>query len=137
MASSRSCSVTSSHRHAIVFMRLARERRRPSAPFVLAARLARLEDGHPNERRQGRLDALPHPRREELAGRVLEARQLIQVVVVEERVERRPRVVEELVVYEPAGARGGVPGAGGAQGVGGGRGARRAAPPGGRGVVIL
>src|ERR1035438_2301203 len=105
MASSRSCSVTSSHRHAIVFMRLARERRRPSAPFVLAARLARLEDGHPNERRQGRLDALPHPRREELAGRVLEARQLIQVVVVEERVERRPRVVEELVVYEPAGAR--------------------------------
>src|SRR5580692_3292554 len=94
-ASSRSCRVTSSQRQTSVLAT-------PSPALVLAARLARLEDGDALERRQRRAQEVPDPPREDLARRVLEAGDLVQVVVVEPVVQGLPRVVEDLEVDEPA-----------------------------------
>src|SRR3954453_20865055 len=73
-----------------------------SAAFVLAAGVAGLEDGDAGDRRERGLEAVPDPAREQLAGGVLEAGDLVEVVVIELGVERRPRVVEHAVVDEPA-----------------------------------
>src|SRR5688572_23023513 len=71
--------------------------------FVLAARVAGLEQGHALQRREARLEPLPDEARKKLAGRVFEPRDLVQVVVIEQVVERLPQSVEVAVIDEPAG----------------------------------
>jgi hypothetical protein len=73
-----------------------------SVPLVFAARLTRLEDRHPRERRERGFDALPNPASQKLARGVLEPRYLIEVVMVEELVGRLPRVVKLLEIEKPA-----------------------------------
>src|SRR5512132_1518833 len=74
-----------------------------SAAFVLAAGVAGLEDRDAGDGRERRLQAIPDPAGEQLARRVLEAGEVVQVVVIELGVERGPGVVEVAVVEEPAG----------------------------------
>src|SRR5579883_383963 len=97
IASSRSCSVTSSQRQASVLLMAAGSR-----ALVLAARLAGLVDGDADERPERRLERVPYPAREDLARGVLEAGDVVEVAVVELVVERLPGVVEALEVHEPA-----------------------------------
>src|SRR5277367_1010670 len=107
IASCKSRRVTSSHRHTRVFIASIPSGRRcvRSTSFVFAARLASFEDGDALERRKKRLDALPDPGGQDLAGWILETRQIVEVVVIELFGERLPGVIEALEIDEPAGAR--------------------------------
>src|SRR5262249_40906642 len=60
-----------------------------------------LEDGDLHERGELRLHAVPDPLREILARRVLEPRDLVEVVMIELVPERLPDVVDHAVVDEP------------------------------------
>ena len=77
---------------------------RSLAPFVLAARVARLEERDARERREAWLEGVPDPAREHLARRILEAGDIVQVIVVEPVVKRLPEVVEVTEIDEPTGA---------------------------------
>src|SRR5258707_15459308 len=70
--------------------------------LVFAARLARFINGHAREDVEPRLDALPDVARQDFARRVLEPGYLVQIVVVELFVERRPHAVELAEVDEPS-----------------------------------
>src|SRR5262249_14020952 len=88
MASSSSWRGTSSQRQTRTFAMDS------LAPGVLASRVARLEKSDLDEARKDRFHAIPDPFREDFAGRVLEARDLVQVVVIELLVERLPQLIE-------------------------------------------
>jgi hypothetical protein len=77
--------------------------RAASGAFVFAPCVARLEHGDPNEGGELVLHPIPDPLREDLAGRILEAFDLVQVVVIEALVERLPGVVDDAEVDEPPG----------------------------------
>src|SRR5690606_12095935 len=66
------------------------------------ARVAGLEDRDLRERRELRLHPVPDPLREDLARRVLEAGDLVQVPMIELLPERLPDVVDDAEVDEPS-----------------------------------
>src|SRR5690606_11467658 len=70
---------------------------------VAAARGAGLVHHHLRQRRQARLQALPDPGGEALAGRVLQPRYLVQVMVVQLLVQRPEGGLDVGEVHDPAG----------------------------------
>src|SRR5687768_17399018 len=101
MASSRSWRVTSSQRQTSVLGIYSSR----SLTSVFAAGVAGLEEGDLREGRKLRLHLIPDPLGQDLARRVLEAGDLVQVPVIELVVEGLPQLVEVAEVDEPAGVR--------------------------------
>src|SRR5690606_29484007 len=69
---------------------------------IAAPRIAGLAHPHPVQQRQARLEFVPDPAREVLAGRILESRDLVQEAVIEALVERRERGLDLGEVHDPA-----------------------------------
>ena len=75
------------------------------APLVDTARRAGLAHDDPREPGQRGLEAIPDPRGEVLARRVLEPLDLVEVVVVELVEQRLERGLDVAEVHDPAGRR--------------------------------